>query len=197
MKNAIVLTIILRAAVAMSQCVTTCGTERWNIKTGCDAGAGAINLDPGHALDTTVVQMRGLTQPANIHHLHGRAAGVEDQLFVLEATLTLFKLETDKDYHLVLRDQGKTMIAEIPRPNCLAPSSPFYAAISQLRPCFASHFGNVKGKKNLHERARVTGIGFFDFIHGQTGVSPNGIEIHPVLGITFLSDGTKCGEAAR
>jgi hypothetical protein len=28
----------------------------------------------------------------------------------------------------------------------------------------------------------VTGVGFWDEIHGQTGVSPNGIELHPVLG---------------
>jgi hypothetical protein len=25
------------------------------------------------------------------------------------------------------------------------------------------------------------GIGFFDYLHGQTGVAPNGIELHPVL----------------
>ena len=29
----------------------------------------------------------------------------------------------------------------------------------------------------------VTGIGFFDFLHGQTGAAPNGIELHPVLNI--------------
>jgi hypothetical protein len=27
----------------------------------------------------------------------------------------------------------------------------------------------------------------FDFLHGQTGVAPNGIELHPVLDITFLT----------
>jgi hypothetical protein len=31
----------------------------------------------------------------------------------------------------------------------------------------------------------VTGIGFFDFIHGQTGVAPNGVELHPVLSISL------------
>ena len=32
---------------------------------------------------------------------------------------------------------------------------------------------------------RVTGIGFFDPTHGQAGVAPNGIELHPVLRIEF------------
>jgi hypothetical protein len=36
-------------------------------------------------------------------------------------------------------------------------------------------------------RARVTGVAFFDFLHGQTGVAPNGIELHPVLSVTCLS----------
>jgi len=34
---------------------------------------------------------------------------------------------------------------------------------------------------------KINGCGFFDFLHGQTGVAPNGIEIHPVLDIQFLS----------
>ncbi len=31
-------------------------------------------------------------------------------------------------------------------------------------------------------RATVTGVGFFDFYHGQRGVAPNDIELHPVIG---------------
>ena len=31
----------------------------------------------------------------------------------------------------------------------------------------------------------VTGVGFFDSLHGQTGVAPNGIESHPLLDISF------------
>ncbi len=36
-------------------------------------------------------------------------------------------------------------------------------------------------------RARLTGVGFFDKVHGQTGVSQlNGIELHPILRIEWL-----------
>ena len=31
----------------------------------------------------------------------------------------------------------------------------------------------------------VMGVGFFDFLHGQDGVAPNGIELHPVPAICF------------
>lgn len=37
------------------------------------------------------------------------------------------------------------------------------------------------------QRARITGVGFFDEIHGQMGVSQfNGIELHPILKIQWL-----------
>jgi hypothetical protein len=29
--------------------------------------------------------------------------------------------------------------------------------------------------------ATITGVAFFDVIHGQCGVAPNGIELHPVV----------------
>jgi hypothetical protein len=36
-------------------------------------------------------------------------------------------------------------------------------------------------------KARVTGVAFFDFDHGQEGVAPNAIELHPILGFHCLS----------
>lgn len=36
-------------------------------------------------------------------------------------------------------------------------------------------------------KARVVGVAFFDYLHGQKGVARNGIELHPVLGFACLS----------
>ena len=36
-------------------------------------------------------------------------------------------------------------------------------------------------------RGLVTGVGYFDFKHGQSGVAPNAIELHPILGFHCLS----------
>jgi hypothetical protein len=35
--------------------------------------------------------------------------------------------------------------------------------------------------RSLRGTETITGVGFFDFIHGQAGVAPHGIELHPVL----------------
>ena len=42
----------------------------------------------------------------------------------------------------------------------------------------------------MRSTATITGVGFFDVLHGQTGVAPNGIELHPVIGFTLLSGGS-------
>ena len=39
----------------------------------------------------------------------------------------------------------------------------------------------------LCRRARVTGVAFFDYEHGQTGVAPNAIELHPILAFRCLT----------
>ena len=55
-------------------------------------------------------------------------------MFQLTATLTIYKRETDEDYHLVLQDDdGSQMIVEIPAPNCVDPSSPFADYIANAR----------------------------------------------------------------
>jgi hypothetical protein len=38
----------------------------------------------------------------------------------------------------------------------------------------------------LCSRARVVGVAFWDYFHGQTGVAPNAIELHPILGFACL-----------
>jgi Peptidase family S58 len=43
----------------------------------------------------------------------------------------------------------------------------------------------------------VTGVGFFDFAHGQTGLAPNCIELHPVLAFDFSSPGAITSSPSR
>lgn len=106
--------------------------------------------------------------------------------FQVKATLTEFKKEADEDYHLVLVSGSNTMIAEIPDPSC-ASGSPFLGGIKIARSQFDAQFSASGTMKHVNVSVTVTGVAFFDFIHGQTGVAPNGIEIHPVLDIQFLS----------
>ena len=63
------------------------------------------------------------------------------------------------------------MIAEAPSPSCDPHATAFRRR--QMR--------TARSEVRLCAHARVTGVAFFDFDHGQTGVAPNAIELHPIL----------------
>jgi len=105
--------------------------------------------------------------------------------------MTLYKLESDVDYHIVVQDEnGNTMVTEIPCPCCVAAVSPFASAIANARQQFDAHLTATTFFQSVSIPVQITGVGFFDFIHGQTGVAPNGIELHPILDIRFLNTTT-------
>jgi hypothetical protein len=160
-----------------------CGVERWSVKTGTDADAGLINLSSTSS--NTILTMRSWTAPNPIPP-NNRVAPYETTVWVLNATLTQYKLETDQDYHLILSDaSGNTMIAEIPDPACVGPGSPLATGISNARAEFDANFTATSSFQTANVPVQITGVGMFDFLHGQTGVAPNGIELHAVIGIVF------------
>jgi hypothetical protein len=161
----------------------SCGVERWSVKTGTDADVGLVNVNSTTA--NTIVTMRGWTAPNPIPS-NNRVSPYETTVWVLNATLTQYKLESDSDYHLILSDaSGNTMIAEIPLPSCVGSSSPFLSKITSARNAFNARFTPTGSFQTANIPVQITGVGMFDFLHGQTGVAPNGIELHPVLSIVF------------
>lgn len=163
-----------------------CGLERWPVKTGSDTGAAQVDLNAVHP--TTIAALTALPVPAGFSQDAGRLPPVEDTVYKVTATLREYKQEADSDFHLVLADaQGHTMVAEIPSPACTAPSSPFLPGITKARTEFDARYAPGDFWQPANVSVQVTGIGFFDVLHGQTGVAPNGVELHPVLDITFGS----------
>jgi hypothetical protein len=161
--------------------MSTCGFERWAVKTLTDPRARLVNFRPRA---TTVSALRRLGPTGS----YTRGAGVERRTYRVRARLVATKLEADQDFHLVIADlrrPNQTMIVEFPASNCtrhaLRRKQMAAARAAFVRACghpSSSSFTYLRGS------ATITGVGFFDFIHGQTGVAPNGIELHPVLGFT-------------
>src|SRR6202521_3396581 len=153
------------------------------MKTG--TGAGAASVDLNSATPTTISALTSAGAPHPIL-VDSRVQPTETTVWVLDATLTSFKVEGDSDYHLVISDaSGNTMIAEIPSPSCVGSASPFNTLIAQVRAKFDAAFTVGTSFQNVNVPVQIKGVGMFDFLHGQRGVAPNGIEIHPVLNITF------------
>jgi len=166
----------------------TCGVERWSVKTGTDPDAALVDLN--NPTPTTIAFLRSFTAPADPPGppLNARVAPAETTLYVVNATMTLYKKEADVDYHIVIQDSsGNTMVTEIPCPCCVGVGSPFAAGIANAREEFDARLTATPFFQSVSLPVQITGVGFFDFIHGQTGVAPNGIELHPILDIKFLA----------
>jgi hypothetical protein len=166
-----------------------CGRERWAVKVAADPAAARINTVPR---DTTIAQLDAFpsTNPDNPDQ--PRDSGVESQVWRLTANLDAVKQEADSDFHLALSDgQGHTMIAEIPNaPACTEPPitgvvSVLEPQIEQARNAFIQEFGVPSSQSftPINHQVTLTGVGFFDVLHGQRNVAPNGVELHPVLSI--------------
>lgn len=166
-----------------------CGEERWNVKTLQDQRASRIDNDPEGA---TVDKLRGLTPPFIGTHTP-RVLGVETTTYRLRVQLVAFKFEEDSDIHLVVaspKNRTHTMIAEFPNSGCTKhASSTKRRAMSNARAALIRACGTPGRSRfrTLHGSATLTGVGFYDLLHRQRGVAPNGIELHPVLKATIRS----------
>jgi hypothetical protein len=161
-----------------------CSGERWPVKIGTDADASTINLNA--PTSTTIANLIAIATPKTLQDTKRQAA--EKKLYVINATLKKYALMYDLDYHMVIADaQGHTMIAEIPSPGCVPAGSPFAAGIAHARAQFDAMFTATDTFQSVDVPVRITGVGFFDHLEGQAGQAPNGIELHPIIDITFDS----------
>ena len=163
-------------------CGVYCGTERWTVKTLSDAAHNKVDFKPKEAtISWLISQERPYPSPPD-----QRIGPIEMQTYKVRARLITYKPEEDGDLHIVIadvEDPSKTMIAEIPSTDCAGA----YASghVEEFRKARAVIIGL---SDQVPRVVVVTGVGFFDFLHGQTGAAPNGIELHPVLKIEFESD---------
>ena len=161
-----------------------CGSERWAVKTLTDASTSRIAFTASKT--RSVEKLRHLKPPLRLRPTTPRGARTERTVYSVTALLMSMRREDDSDIHLVLADPtlGSSMIAELPSPSCTigAPAEE-RAAMEDARAALAAACNGLAGATpvTLTGTATLTGVGFFDPIHGQSGVAPNGIELHPVL----------------
>ena len=175
-------------------CGTHCGTERWHVKTMSDPFAMQVNRN---VQVTTVDTLWNAPVPAGMNASadNVRFAPWELQAVQIRATIVGWKIEADNDFHIVVADldvPSETMIVEPPSPACSGSCSSGYGALfAAARDAFARCLGGQPSNRftpiGRPVVADITGVPYFDPIHGQTGVARNGIEIHPVLSVSFVS----------
>lgn len=166
------------------------GKERWPVKTGSDKDVQRVSAKP---VSATVEELNALVPPKNPRSRklqETRVAPAELTIYTVEATIVTMKLQMSGNYTLVLQGHGgATMRAQVPNPDpAFVPSSSRWAEeIAIVRKQINDHLVPTRFVTRVKIKARITGVGFFTSLHGQLGVAPNGFELHPVIGIEFLS----------
>jgi hypothetical protein len=186
------------------------GVERWAVKVCADTDS-QINLQPIPISihDLTTIQTLGSIPDNDFERLP-----TERNVYLVDGFLVTFKREAgkhgDSDYHLVITDETLTfargpnnpgsthsVIAEIVDPECVmgrnstvSTPSIFASEMATAKAALEAQFPDRKTGSGWNDSAegipvRVTGVGFFDRPHGQTGRATNGIELHPILSIEF------------
>ena len=171
------------------------GVFRWGVRTGADPEASLVEEKPVAA---TVEELGATPRPRDMPpgtraipaYQNRRAPGVETTVYRVEAILSGCKLEMSGNVHLNLQGEtGQTMIAVCPDPDphFVDPSSRWAKQIAAVRREVEERLQPERRRKLVNHRVRITGVGFFNSIHGQWGVAPNGLELSPVLDIEWLS----------
>jgi hypothetical protein len=157
-----------------------CGTQDWAKKTGTDAAARLVDLS-----SVTTTSLDRLVHAYIKHPIpkRQRLQPWDTTTWSIFATLVKFRLENDSDYHLVLRDAGETMIAELPSPSCVKSSSLFLGVIQHARHQFNAVYHVTKSWRTVNIPLRIAGVGYADDRHGQAGVAVNAFELHPVTDV--------------
>ncbi|MDR3609700.1 MAG: hypothetical protein P4L27_04005 [Ignavibacteriaceae bacterium] len=162
--------------------VLACGVERWAVKTCIDADT--VNINFNNIVPSSIAYQRSLVHPTLPSDNTTRLA-VEDTVYQITCQLVEYKYETDQDYHVVIKTIGsasETMVSEIPDPTCAGISNTSrYQELIALRTWFSNRYSPTSIFKSVGDTVTLTGVGFFDFAHGQTGAAPNQREIHPIL----------------
>ena len=161
-----------------------CGVERWSIKTLSDADTMKINFN--EIKPSTVKEQTLLETPAGKKTFRFNS---ETTVYSIDCFIVGYKREDDKDIHIIIEDieTDETMVAEIASSECFeVQNTSRYVLFKELEEWFIKNIGQPTTKfifLEKHIPVNITGVGFFDHLHGQKGMASNGREIHPVLSI--------------
>jgi hypothetical protein len=160
-----------------------CGVELWSLKTLSDPQRRLVNL---HPRTTSVRAINRLPRPYPTPTT--RNTIYERRTWRVKAQIVQFKLEGDSDIHLILFWGGRYMIAEMPFAACLPRTTRDRRAIVAARVRFVRRCGfPTSDWQSLGAVAFVSGVGFWDVAHGQTGAARNYAELHPVTALRIVA----------
>lgn len=163
-----------------------CYSGRVLVKNLADRRVGLV--DP-HPIPISLTALWFHRRPPRLSFHTPRIPGIEHHVFAMQVRLVAIQLEPDFDIHLVVAEPGhprRTMITEFPSPICsTVVTSPYRRPMTSARAALRRACGPARRRqRRIVGSATIVGVGFWDTRHGQFGIARNGVELHPVLGLS-------------
>lgn len=167
-----------------------CGEKRWDVKTLSDFDTSSVDFS--NIIHSSVHQQILLKRPKGENSFRMLS---EDTVYSINCYIIAYKKQQDdKDIHLVIEDTktNETMVAEVMSADCRSVrKTSRYQQIKKLNEWFIENIGTATTSFYYPKSpilVTITGVGFFDAMHGQKGMALNGREIHPVLSMRLVND---------
>jgi hypothetical protein len=183
------------------------GVERWPVKTGTDNDVKKVNLAAG-VVQATVEELHAAARPAALGDYHLVLQGQSGETIIGEIPYPDPKFVAPgspflDDIRRARAVADSKIISTVPATQFapmgkyMVPLASFSAPVGKNKQTKLSRLTKAARAPALPSgmtfkaaikpiAVRVTGVGFFDRIHGQMGVAPNGIELHPVLDVQLV-----------
>jgi hypothetical protein len=152
----------------------------WPFKTGIDRDADKVSLEPVETTVDALIGVPHVERPDDGHRIWPEEVTT---WVIRDVTLEGFQRSPDGDVHMMVADEhGHMVIIEVTPDFCTDEKSPWGEQIAAVRKVVDDEIPMALiGWRHLV--MSVAGVGYFDYMHGQFGAAPNGIELHPVLAI--------------
>jgi hypothetical protein len=169
--------------------IAGCGGGRARVKTLSDSRAHLVSNRPR---ETSIAALRRLPVPGGLTRKSPRRPGAERTNYRVRGRLVEMTLEADGDILLVVLDtrtKGK-LVTEFPTDSCTRGASKQHRKLMRnARAALIAACGRPsRSTTEIGGSATITGVGFFEPGDGVPRESPNGFELHPVLGF----QGSRC-----
>jgi hypothetical protein len=161
-----------------------CGGERRLVQVAADQNAVEV---ADFARTARIDELGAIAAPqAPAARPSTRFAPAEFTVYTVSGTLAAIDRMANGDDRLVIADpqQPRTMmVAVAPDPACAA-GSRFADNIVAVRDAIERKFGAFS-RVTPGVPVTATGIAYFSARRGEPGTAPNGVELHPLIGLAF------------
>ena len=167
-------------------------SARWQVSWGVDPDIAKLTKPT----PTTIAHLLTFKRPTDLpgagtvpeNYRTHRIAHVETTLWAIEGTVVSVAAEHDGDYRLIVADKkGGKVCCVLPDPALAPKTSRLSAQIDAARAVVVKKFHPTFTARDVQVPVKIVSPGYFGRFNKEENPSPEGFQLHPVVGVRFVN----------